>query len=456
MKGLFPKQFWREMLPLAIPIALQNLLMASFRLVDMLMIGRLGGDALAAVDLGSQISFLVDILSFGVSSGAAVFIAQYHGAGDRDGIHRVLGCAAMVLLPLGVLAMLVGLLLPTEIMSILTDDAVLIELGTQYLSVAAFSYLGIVLNSVLSTVLRSTENVRLPLIASGFSAALNAFLNYGFIFGNFGLPALGVRGAGLATAISATTGPLILLIVSLIRRNILFAPLSKIFAVKGFLKPYWKRSLPALLNEMVWSLSIVVVNAIFGHMGAENYAGLSTYRTVENLVFVFFVGLCHACNVLIGKHIGQGDEQGAKRMSKAFLLLTPMMGLVLGGLVLLLRTPILSLFDISETSRHVARSLLLLFSLEMGLRNIPYLMVVGVFRGGGDTKTGFIGDCLVQYAIVIPAAAILGLWLKLPFVTTFVIMQLCDDVAKLLVYTYFYRKGTWIRPVAKLYQSAER
>lgn len=456
MKGIFNRAFWREMLPLAIPIALQNLLMASFRLIDMLMIGRVGGDALAAVDLGSQLSFFVDIFSFGVASGAAVFIAQYHGAGDRDGIHRVLGCAAMVLLPLGVLAMLVGLLFPSAIMSVLTDDPSLIRLGTEYLSIAAFSYLGIVLNSVLSTVLRSTEKVRLPLIASGVAAALNAFLNYGFIFGNFGLPELGVRGAGLATAISATTGPAILLIVSAVSRNGLLAPIRKLFAVKGFLKPYWKRSLPALLNEVVWALSVVVVNAIFGHMGADNYAGLSTLRTIENLVFVFFVGLCNSCNVLIGKHIGQGDELGAKQLSKSFLLLTPLLGLVLGGLVLLLRDPIIGLFDISETSKHVARSLLLLFSMEVGLRNIPYLMVVGIFRGGGDTKTGFVGDCLVQYTVVIPVAAVLGLLLKLPFVTTFVIMQLCDDVAKLVVYTYFYRKGTWIRPVAQLYQSAER
>ena len=450
MKHLFSKAFFKEMLPLAIPIALQNLLMASFRLVDMLMLGSLSGDALAAVDLASQMSFFVDLISFGVSSGCAVFLAQYHGANNIDGIRRVMGCAFVSLLPIGVLATLVSVCFPSAIMRVLTNDQTLREIGVSYLSVAAFSYLSIVLNSILSTVLRSTERVRLPLIASGTAAALNALLNYALIFGHFGLPALGARGAGVATAISAAVGPAILLVVSLIRRNVLIAPLKDVFRLKGFFLPFWKRSLPAFLNETLWSASIVIVNTIFGHMGAANYAGLSTVRTVENLVFVFFIGVCHSCNILVGKHIGAEDESGARRISDAFLILTPLLGLVLGAIVLVLRGPVVDLFRIEETSKAVARALLLLYAFEIGFRNIPYICVVGIFRAGGDTRIGFIADLGVQYLLVIPIAAILGLVLKLPFVTTFVVMQLCDDVAKNLIYLIYYRKGNWIRPVKNI------
>ena len=146
MKHLFSRAFFKEMLPLAIPIALQNLLMASFRLVDMLMLGQYSGDALAAVDLASQMSFLVDLVSFGAASGCAVFLAQYHGAKNVDGIHRVMGCGLVSLLPIGLAAMLVSVSFPGTIMRILTDDLTLREIGVSYLSIAAFSYLGIVLD----------------------------------------------------------------------------------------------------------------------------------------------------------------------------------------------------------------------------------------------------------------------------------------------------------------------
>ncbi|MBQ1631476.1 MAG: MATE family efflux transporter [Clostridia bacterium] len=450
MKHLFNKGFFREMLPLAIPIALQNLLMASFRLVDMLMLGQLSGDALAAVDLASQISFFVDLLSFGVSSGCAVFLAQYHGAKNTDGIHRVMGVALVTLVPAGILATLLSVLFPHAIMQMLTNDESLRSIGVSYLSVAAFSYIAIVVNSILSTVLRSTEKVHLPLIASGTAAALNALLNYALIFGHFGLPALGARGAGIATAISAATGPVILLIVSILKRNVLIAPLKKIFDIKRFFLPFWKRSLPAFLNETLWSLSIVIVNMIFGHMGKENYAGLSTVRTIENLVFVFFIGICHSCNIIVGKHIGAGDESGARRIANSFLILTPLAGFVLGMIVLVLRGPVVDLFQIGDSSKAVARALLLMYAFEIGFRNIPYIEVVGIFRAGGDTRIGFFGDLAVQYLVVIPIAAILGLWVKLPFVTTFVIMQICDDIAKNLIYFFYYRKGNWIKPVSHI------
>jgi putative MATE family efflux protein len=450
MKHLFTKAFFREMLPLAIPIALQNLLMASFRLVDMLMLGSLSGDALAAVDLASQISFFVDLISFGVSSGCAVFLAQYHGAKNIDGIRRVMGVALVTLVPVGVLATVLSILFPRSIMQVLTNDESLRAIGVSYLSVAAFSYIAIVLNSILSTVLRSTERVHLPLIASGTAAALNALLNYALIFGHFGFPALGARGAGVATAISAAVGPLILLTVSIVKRNVLIAPLKKIFDIKRFFVPFWKRSLPAFLNETLWSLSIVVVNMIFGHMGKENYAGLSTVRTIENLVFVFFIGVCHSCNILVGKHIGAEDESGARRIAGSFLILTPLLGLVLGAIVLVLRGPVVDLFEIENSSKAVARALLLMYAFEIGFRNIPYIEVVGIFRAGGDTRIGFFGDLTVQYLVVIPIAAILGLAVKLPFVTTFVIMQICDDIAKNLIYFIHYRKGNWIKPVSRI------
>lgn len=314
--GLFDKSFWRILLPLALPIALQNLLMTSFRLVDTLMIGRLGDVSIAAVGLAGQASFLVELIAFGMASGSAVFIAQYHGAGDLDGIRRTFGATILFGFPFGLIATLVCLLFPEEIMVLFTDDPALIAEGARYLEYACWSYLALAVYQSMCTTLRSTERVRLPMISSGICAVANAVLNYLFIFGCPGLEPMGVAGAGLATAITSLMNPLIIYVVSLVQRNILIAPARQLFALRGFLGTYWKRVLPVLCNEMFWSLSIVALNMVFGRMGSDNYAALTVVRTIENIVFVFFVGICSACNILVGKAIGEGDLLAAKRNAR--------------------------------------------------------------------------------------------------------------------------------------------
>ena len=445
--GLFEKSFWRALLPLALPIALQNLLMTSFRLVDTLMIGRLGDVSIAAVGLAGQVSFLVELIGFGLSSGSAVFIAQYHGAGNLDGIRRTFGATILFGLPAGLLATAAALLFPEEIMGLLTNEQPLIEEGARYLRYACFSYAALTVYQSLCTTLRSTEQVRLPLISSSICAAANAALNYLFIFGGLGIAPMGVAGAGLATAITSILNPAIILAVSFVQKNILIAPLKKLLALRGFFLTYWKRVLPVLINELLWSLSIVGLNMVFGRMGTENYAALTVMRTIENIVFVFFVGICNACNILVGKHIGAGEIELGKRYAKRFLCLVPVFGVVLGTLVVLLRTPVLSLFDISEAARSMASAMLIVYAVDVSIRNIPYLCVVGIFRAGGDTRTGLIGDVSVQYFLVLPTVILCGLVLKLPFFWTFVISLIVDDAGKLAVYLPRFLSMKWIQPV---------
>ena len=194
---------------------------------------------------------------------------------------------------------------------------------------------------------------------------------------------MGVAGAGLATAITAALNPLLIVLVSLRERNILIAPWKKLLDLGGFLGLYWRRVLPVLCNELLWSLSIVLLNMILGRMGTENYAALTVVRTVENVVYVFFVGVCSACNVLIGKRIGEGDEAAARLYARRFLVLIPLLGAAFGLLVAALRVPVLSLFDMSDAARAMAMGMMLVYAVDVGIRNVPYLCVVGIFRAGG-------------------------------------------------------------------------
>ena len=444
---LFTAGFFSAMLPLAIPIALQNLLTTSFRLVDTLMIGRLGDASLAAVGLAGNISFIVELIGFGLASGSAVFMAQYHGAGNDSGIRRSLGSALVVLFPITLTITMLAFLFPEQLMSITTNSDVSIAEGSRYLRTACFSYLGVALGLIMSIVLRSIENVRLPMIASGISAVTNAALNYIFIFGKLGMPAMGVAGAGLATSISSLLNPGIMLIGSLIGRNVLYAPISDFFKIGAFFPQYIRRVLPVMFNEMLWSMSIVGMNLVFGRMGDENYAALTVFRTVENISQVLIIGICNSCNILIGMRIGAGRIEEGKDMAGQFLLFTPIIGLVIGVGVLLMRGPILSLFELSPIALGTAMNLLAAFSFLVILQNIPYLTVVGIFRAGGDTKTGLYGDALTSYLLMLPTAVICGLWLKLPFVLTYVITVLVDNGFKTLFYLPHYFSMKWIKPI---------
>lgn len=445
---LFTRAFFREMLPLAIPIALQNLLGASFRLVDTLMIGRLGDTSIAAVGLAGQVSFFIELIAFGMGSGSVVFMAQYHGAGNVAGIRRAMGAAAMFLVPVGLLVSAVVTAAPQWFMRILTDDPALVAEGAKYLAAAAPSYLGLMLSMLLTMTLRSVERVRLPVIASGVCAGLNALVNYVLIFGKLGLPAMGVVGAGVATSVTSLMQPAIILAFSLKKGSVFRAPLGQFLRFRGFLKPFWKRVTPVLFNEIAWSFSVILLNVCFGRMGADNYAGLTVFRTVENIIFVSFVGICHACNILVGKHIGAGEIEEGKRIAGSFLALCPILGIALGVLIVLLRGPVLSLFDVSVSAAQVAETLLLMYAVDIGIRNVPYIAVVGVFRGGGETRLGFFVDLVTQYLLVVPAVAFCGLYLKLPFTVTYLIMLVIDDLSKCAVYIPYFLSMKWIKPVA--------
>ncbi len=450
LADLFDRSFWAVALPLVIPIALQNLLMTSFRLVDTLMVGRLGDVSIAAVGLAGWASFLVELLAFGMSSGAAVFVAQYHGAGNKDGILRTYGMMLSFMIPLGLLFTVGVGLYPEFVMRLFTDDIALISEGVKYLKFACVSYLSLTINLAITTILRCTEQVKIPMITSGIAAGLNAILNYIFIFGEFGLPAMGVAGAGLATAISSLINPILMMIISFAKKNIVIAPLSKIFALKGFYKSFWSRAMPVLLNEFFWSVSVLGINMVLGRMGTDNYAALTVERTIEGLVFVFFVGICNACNILVGKSIGAGNIEQGKMYARRFMTFAPMMGLVLGLVIVSLRYPLVGLFDLSESAKHTARVLLVIFAVDAAVRYIPYIEVVGIFRAGGETRFGLLTDVISQYVFIVPTVVLCGLVWKLPFITTYILMLVADDVSKLAITIPYYKTMRWIKPIQQV------
>lgn len=442
------KVFWKALLRLALPIALQNLLTTSLSLIDTLMVGRLGDTAIAAVGIGSQIAFFCNIVMFGIASGGAVFVAQYWGNGDKDGISRAYVMMLLCNIPIALLFIAAAFTMPKTLIGLFTNDADVIAVGASYIRIACISYLGVALSQTCSIVLRSVEEVKLPFITSALSVAINTVLNYALIFGKFGCPQLGVDGAAYATSIAALIAPVLLLIMSRAKKNAVASNFRAGFRIsKDFAKSFFKKSLPVLANESLWALGVMCYNAVFGHMGTDNYAALTIFRTVENISFVFFVGVCNACNVIVAKSIGAGDIDKAKTYAGRFMVIVPVMAVIIGAGVIALRGPILTLFNSDAYVKTTAAALLMIYGIEMGVRNIPYISIVGIFRAGGDTKTGMKFDLMCLWLFALPVTAILGLVFKIDFLIVYTVMLLCEDIPKNIMCIQRFRSMKWIQPV---------
>jgi putative MATE family efflux protein len=446
------RAFWNVTLRLAIPIAFQNLLMSSFTLVDTLMVGQLGDVALSGVGMAGQWSWLMNLVLFGLSSGSAVFIAQYWGVGDIKKIHGIYGIMLLHTATVSAVFFLVGLIGPQSVVRLFNSTPAVVEAGSAYLRIACFSYFGLALSGAFCTLLRSTENVRLPMYASLVATVLNAILNYGLIYGKMGLPEMGVRGAALATCVSAWSGPVIILAVSVWKKTIIIAPWRNVFGFgRGLLLRFYKISAPVILNESMWGLGTVCYIIVFGHMGYEHYAAVTIYRTVEGIAFAFFIGLCSACCVMVGKSIGAGHPDEAYTDARRFTIMIPLISIVVGIAIILLRAQVTGLFNLSgsitQTTVNSANGILFVYGAELFMRNIPYILIVGVFRSGGDTVTGMKYDLLLVWCVALPLTIISAFVLKLPFIAVFAVMLISEDTLKVILCLLRFKSKKWIRPL---------
>lgn len=436
------------MLSIAVPVTLQNLLFSSLTFIDTLMIGTLGDLPLAAVGMAGKWSWFLGIVLFGFSSGAAVFIAQYYGAGDTRGIHRTHGLMGVCTLGVSLLFSALALLMPEKIIGLFTRDPAAIETACVYLRIVALAYPFQALRRTAGTVLESTQQVVIPFASAICSVATNIVLNALLIYGLCGFPALGVAGAAIATVTASAVDAAVIHAAGLKKKTLLRAPLSLLTDIHwDFVLHYLRIGAPALFNETTWALSNLIYSAIYGHMSTQAYASITICKSIEDLTCVAIFGLASSCAVMLGSYVGQGDMEKTKGCAFYHLKLTVVLSLVIGLFVVLLRGGILSVFGVSDAVRADAARVLMVYGLELALRNIPYMLVVGIFRAGGDTKYALAVDFACAYLIGIPLTAAAGLILHLSVPVTYLVMYLSEDVLKVFLYGRHFQSEKWIRPV---------
>lgn len=450
-KHSLPRHFWRTAAALALPIALQNLLISSASLIDTVMIVPLGNVAVAAVGVAGRFSFLLNVMAFGFCSGSATLISQFWGAKNEKGIRHSYGVALLFSMILSFLYAALTHFFPSACVSVFGPEPAAAKAAAEYLSVFAFGVPFIMYSQVSCAALRATERVSVPLISSLAAVLTNTTLNYGLIHGNLGFPALGLRGAAIATVFGSVAQALIVFLALQFGKNAVRAPFAQYFSfTRNFVTKFIKTAAPVFFNEILWAVGTNIYVMVLSRQGTEEYSGYTIYETVQQLFFVFFVGICHAAAIMVGKAVGQGKTEEGYETAKRFMIATPAAGVILGGLLILCRHPILSLLDIeTEGARATAAALLLVYGAWIAVRMISYTAVCGVFRAGGDTRTGFFMDMTTLYAVGIPAVCIAGLLLKLPFVAIVAVMFIAEDIPKTILCVRHFLSRKWIRQLTK-------
>ena len=451
-KYLGDKPFWNITLKLALPIAIQNMLTSSFALIDTLMVSKLGDIALSSVGMAGQFSWLLNLVSFGLCSGMSVFASQYWGIKNYKAMRKVFGIAIITSLIVSSTFSLFGLIMPEKIIYIFNKNTEVIQSGAAYMKIACLSYPAVALTVIMSGFLRSIEKVKVPMYVSAITTVLNAFFNYGLIFGKFGLPEMGVRGAALATCISSWSGPVLLLSISLLQKNHMVKNIRDVLSFDlSLIKEFFKRAMPVVFNETVWALGIVILNTIYSNMGYEYYAAVTILKTIVDLSFAFFVGLGNACVIMVGKSVGSGKIERAVTDSRRFAILIPLTAVFVGGFIAIFRSSLISIFNtgenISELTLNTAKSIILFVGLEMCIRMVSYVQIVGIFRSGGDTFIGMICDVSSLWVLAIPAAAIASNVLHLPFISVLIIAYLAEDLPKCVFCLKHFFSLKWLKPV---------
>ena len=443
--------FYQNLFKLAFPLILQNLITTSLGFVDTFMVGLLGSSELSAVTAANTPIFLVQVIIFGLLSGQSVLVSQYWGKGDQGAINRCSGVALYFGLSITALVALTLLLFPRGVMSLVTDNALLVELGAPYVRIVGVSYVFNAASSVYIGMQRSTENPLMGMVVFAISMLLNTFLNYVFIFGKLGAPALGITGAALATLLSR-----IVAVYALRDRRVPLQPKLLLRPGTVIARDFFKYASPVLLNESLWGLGVSVLTAIMGHMAisAEILAAHAIMGNIEKFSTVACFGVAGATSVIVGKRIGEdASKEEIYSLGCCLLEVSLLVGLAVAVcLAALLPTVfiphVFPLFHLEGLSQEIAAVMCAILALMMPAKAFDITNITGLLRAGGDARMASVIDLGCQWGIAVSLSFLTALVLNAPVAVVCFAIQ-SENFCKMPWGIVRLRSRKWINSVTR-------
>jgi putative MATE family efflux protein len=441
------KKFLSNMLKIALPVMIQNLITSSLNMVDTIMVGRLGEVEIAAVGIANQYFFFFTMILIGLCGGCSVFISQYWGKKDFTNIKRMLGLGLVSVLLVSIVFMVAGFINPEKIISIFNKDSTVIDLGGKYLFIVLFSYIFTAVTFIYSYSLRSIGNTVAPLIVNIAALLCNVFFNYILIFGNFGAPALGVEGAAIATLIARVVEAIVLVFLVYKGNGVFAAKLTELKDLNlDFFKKSYRVILPVLLNDVLWAMASLIYSVVYGRMGTGATAAIQICNTISNMFMVVTFGMASASSIMIGKSIGEGKEDQTIDYAKKFMVVSSFVSIIL-GLSLALTSPlILDLFSVSNEVRESTLIMLYIISFIFIVRFLGMVIIVGILRGAGDARSALIIEGSTMWFIGVPLTIMGAFLFKLPVHMVYA-LAILEEVAKLILGLMRLKSRKWINNI---------
>ena len=396
-------EFYKTLLMLAIPMALQNMLSMSVGFADNIMVGQLGERAIAGVMMANQVQNILGMLVAGISASLVILAAQYWGKRDTESVKSVVAIGVKVALGVGFTVSLVVLLFPAQVLRIFTDDLAVIEEGVRYIRILAFSYMFFCLTQTLIGAMRCVEVVRIGVWVSLSTLIISVIGNWLLIFGNLGFPEMGIQGAAIATLTARIMETVIMIIyVRFIdkRLGIRFTELLK--TNTQLLADYFRYGLPVMGGDVSWGMIGALKVAIIGRLGESAMAANSIAVMLYGLITVAVWSTSNASGVIIGKTVGSGDYNLVKQYAKTLQVVFACLGIIAGLSIFGLRDAFISLYNFYEETQVIARQFMTILSISVVFTSYHAPCFVGMIRAGGDTKFVFIVDSICSWAFVLP------------------------------------------------------
>ena len=432
----------KEIVRLALPIALQQFMTALVGACDAIMLGKLSQDAMSAVSLATQVTFVFNLFMFAFMAGENMFVAQYYGKGDYTGISQVFSLVTKICGCIAVVFLAGTLFFPEQLMRILTNEETLIVLGSEYLRVIGISYVFSGIAQIFLAIMKNCGAVNMSTLINGVMVILNIALNAVFIFGLSGFPKMGIKGAALATVLATVVQ--FLWSVGYVLCRIRAVKFSLRSCEKKLFGRFWQKTVPLLINNLAWGIGFSMYSVIMGHLGTDAVAANGIANISKNLVVCFCLGLGNAGSIIVGNRLGADRLQEAKEVGET-LTKTAIIAGIVSGIVLIALSPFITkMVDLTPTARGYLQKMLLISSYYIAGKSVNCMTIGGIFAAGGDSKFGMLCDSVTLWCIIVPLGCICAFILKLPVMIVYFVLNL-DEIIKLPVVYKHYKKYKWIK-----------
>ena len=434
------QSFLRSVCAVAVPVALQSILQASFGVVDQVMIGQLGGVEVAAVGMAGKFTGIYNVVVSAVGAVAGIMISQYMGQKNTAETRRSMILNLRVCALLAALFTVAGILVPERIMGLYIEDPVTVEVAGRYLAIVSGTFLPAAGITILSTYLRCMEKASLPLYAGIAAAAVNTGLNWVLIFGRLGAPALGVTGAALATLISQLIYFAVILVMYLKYREKAENDPAGPFAWGQYLSIL----LPLLVSEFMWVLGENVYAGIYGHLGTDATAAMTLTNPVQSLAIGALCGLSQAASILIGKRLGDGDREVAYQEAKRLLLYGLAGSLLLSAVIACTGHWYVRIFNVDANIKALTVQILTAYAAVMPFKVLNMIIGSGILRSGGKTTYVMAIDLMGTWLFGVPLGLLSAFVFHWPVPLVYLALSL-EECVRFAVSLVVLRRRGWMK-----------